>query len=248
MPTQRFSSRAGYYARYRPGYPDLVVNTLEAEGGLSPGGVIADVGAGTGISSALFLHRGYTVIAVEPNADMRAKAVAALHSSPDFRAVPGTAEETGLPSHSVDCVLCAQAFHWFRREEAIAEFRRILRHDGLIAVMWNLRRRDASPFMEGLEALLHAWCANYSEHVFRDTQEAVANVQTLSPHVQGRVFEWTDPLDRDSLLGRMLSASYVPLEGEAHRAVIDGLNRLFDEHQSGGRVEMAYDTRLYWTR
>ena len=247
-PTERFSSRAGHYARYRPGYPEAVVDTLEAQAGLRPGNMVADIGAGTGISSALFLRRGYAVTAVEPNDEMRARAAAALGANPAFRAVAGTAERTGLPAAAVDCVLCAQALHWFRLPEASMEFRRILRPGGLIAVMWNLRKRAASAFMEGLETLLYAHCPTYAEQVFKDTQKAVVNVRTLSAEVNAGVFEWVDPLDREVLLGRMLSASYVPLEGEANRAVVEGLVRLFEQQQQGGRVEMVYETKLFWMR
>ncbi|MEO8658961.1 MAG: class I SAM-dependent methyltransferase [Bryobacteraceae bacterium] len=143
-PTERFSSRADAYARFRPTYPEEVVDLLETEAGLRPSALVADIGAGTGLSSALFLRRGYQVTAVEPNAEMRAKAVASLGAEARFSAVSGTAEATGLPSESVDCVLCAQAFHWFRLEQTKAEMYRILKPGGIIAVMWNLRRPDAS--------------------------------------------------------------------------------------------------------
>jgi SAM-dependent methyltransferase len=179
---------------------------------------------------------------------MRAKATAALGASPAFWAIAGTAENTGLPAASVDLVVCAQAFHWFRLPEASVEFRRILKPGGVIAVMWNLRQRQASAFVEGIESLLYEYCPTYAEHVFKDTEEAVVNVQKLSADVRGRIFEWADPLDREALLGRMLSASYVPMEGDANRAVLEGLNQLFDEHQHEGRVAMVYQTKLFWTK
>ncbi len=69
---ERFTSRADYYARSRPGYPDDVIRILEAGAGWRPSSIIADIGAGTGISSELFLRHGNEVWAVEPNADMRA--------------------------------------------------------------------------------------------------------------------------------------------------------------------------------
>src|SRR5215475_8725050 len=67
----RFTGRAENYARFRPGYPDAVIDLLRAEAGWSEQSAVADIGAGTGMSSELFLRNGNRVWAVEPNADMR---------------------------------------------------------------------------------------------------------------------------------------------------------------------------------
>lgn len=248
QPTERFSNRADRYARYRPGYPEAVVEILAVEAGLPAGGTIVDIGAGTGISSELFLRHGYAVTAVEPNSAMRAKAEEWLGANPHFHAVAGTAEETGLPSQSADCVLCAQAFHWFRAEEAKREFRRLLKPGGVVAVMWNLRNSEASPFMAGLEALLMRYCPDYADRVHQETRQAVAGVTALGDAVKARELPWVDLLDHETLLGRLLSASYVPLEGHPnHAPLLADLNALFTEHARDGRIDMVYDTKLYWT-
>jgi predicted RNA methylase len=67
----RFSSRVENYVKYRPSYPEEVLSILEQEMAIVPPWVVADVGAGTGISSQLFLSAGHVVYAVEPNDDMR---------------------------------------------------------------------------------------------------------------------------------------------------------------------------------
>ena len=70
-PTERFSDRVENYIRYRPHYPVAVLDCLRAECELQPSSVIADIGSGTGILTALFLGNGNTVYAVEPNRSMR---------------------------------------------------------------------------------------------------------------------------------------------------------------------------------
>ena len=74
----RFSGRGSFYARYRPGYANDVIHILRQHAGWTPEAVVADIGAGTGISSELFLRNGNTVWAVEPNADMLRHAIARL--------------------------------------------------------------------------------------------------------------------------------------------------------------------------
>ena len=125
-PTRRFSGRVENYARYRPGYTAGVLDILAAEMGFSEQSVVADVGSGTGISTRLFLDHGNEVFAVEPNADMRAAAEAALQANPRFHSIAATAEATGLPAASIDLVVAGQAFHWFRVAETRREFMRSL--------------------------------------------------------------------------------------------------------------------------
>ncbi|MGH7336525.1 MAG: class I SAM-dependent methyltransferase [Myxococcota bacterium] len=70
----RFSNRADDYVRGRPGYPEALFDAVVALGRLAPGATIADLGAGTGMSTAPLLRRGFRVAAVEPNDAMRAAA------------------------------------------------------------------------------------------------------------------------------------------------------------------------------
>ncbi len=130
-PTSRFADRASDYARFRPSYPAEAIDAALAGMPIASGLVAADIGAGTGISSRLFAERGVRVLAVEPNAAMRESAEP--HEGVTF--VDGTAEATGLESASVDLVICAQAFHWFRPVEALAEFRRIVKPGGRLVTL-----------------------------------------------------------------------------------------------------------------
>lgn len=100
--TERFSSRVADYVRYRPDYPPALLDWLHHDIGVPTETLIADIGAGTGISTRLFLASGHPVIAVEPNAAMRAAAEQWL--TPDYlrlKLVEGTAEATTLADDSV---------------------------------------------------------------------------------------------------------------------------------------------------
>src|SRR5437764_1020077 len=126
-PTQRFSTRVDNYVKYRPGYPPAIVGLLEAECGLTPESVVADIGAGTGLLAELWLRHGNPVCGVEPNREMREAGARLLAAYPAFTSVDGTAEATTLPDQSVDFVTAGQAFHWFEPVAARREFARILR-------------------------------------------------------------------------------------------------------------------------
>ena len=56
-------------------------------------------------------------------------------------------------------------------------------------------------------------------------------------------------LDLDGLKGRLLSISYVPAEGEpGSDEMLRNVEEIFDEHQTGGRVTIEYDTKVYYGR
>jgi hypothetical protein len=54
-------------------------------------------------------------------------------------------------------------------------------------------------------------------------------------------------LDYDGLRGRILSASFVPLEGEPdYEPLLAALRLAFDAHNEHGTITLEYDTELYY--
>jgi SAM-dependent methyltransferase len=244
-PTERFSNRVGDYVRYRPGYPPEVVALLREMTGLSPSWRVADIGSGTGISTAILLDAGNEVFAVEPNSDMREAAESRLGSRRGFHSVDGTAEATGLEPGSVDLVVAAQAFHWFDRDAARREMARILRHDGWVALIWNVRQTESSEFLRELEALLLDYSIDYARVRHENVTEEI--VRAFLPRDYGkRVFEHTQELDFDGLRGRISSASYVPAPGHpGHEPLFAELEQLFARRAENGRVRIVYDAVVH---
>jgi SAM-dependent methyltransferase len=241
-PTQRFQGRALAYGSARPSYPPTVLDWLVHEGNLSAKSVVADLGSGTGIFTALLLECGATVFAVEPNADMRAAAEQRLGSCANFRSVNGRAEATTLGESSVDLVTAAQAYHWFDRAGAHAEMKRILRKTtGTIALLWNDRDTAHTAFTAAFENVLRRRCPNYAKlqgsssmHAAFDELFGKGNYRRIElPHTQA--------LGRDALTLRAMSTSYAPREGtESHLELVQELNAIFEAYENMGVVELHY--------
>ena len=244
--TSRFSDRVADYVRYRPSYPPEIVTFLHETCGIGPGALVADVGAGTGISTKMFLEAGHPVLAVEPNPDMLDAATRWLSGHAGFLAVAGTAEATTLDDASVDLVIAAQAFHWFDPPSASREFARILRPGGLVALFWNSRLLTGSAFLEGYEALLRLYGVDYSEVAERYSDDAAMAEWFGERFAHKAVFPNVQVLDFEGLEGRLMSSSYAPKPWHPnHQPLLAALRDLFDRTAQNGTVDFAYGTRLY---
>jgi SAM-dependent methyltransferase len=245
-PTQRFSKRVENYIKYRPGYPREVLEFLQGELGLTPRTIIADVGSGTGISSGLFLKNGNRVFGIEPNDQMREAAEKLLKDYPGFISIKGTAETTTLPEHSIDLIVAGQAFHWFDPDGAKSEFARILKPEGFIVLVWNSRKLDASPFLTAYEAMVQQFSTDYREINHKNVDTEIFN-SFFKPGYMEKKFENYQLFDFEGLQGRLLSSSYMPLEGEPNYAeMLESLRSIFEMYQENGLVKFEYTTEVYY--
>jgi len=243
-PTERFSSRAANYVRSRPSYPKETIEILKQDCGLTPHSIVAYIASGTGLFTRLLLANGNRVIGIEPNKAMRKAGEEYLTAYPGFTSIIGSAEATTLSDTCVDFVTAAQAAHWFDREKAIQEFRRILKPDGYLVLLWNDRRVDAAPFDREYEAMLDQFGTDYAEVKRRDSASAEF-FGTIS--CQLRTLPNFQEFDYQGLEGRLLSSSYAPQAGHpSHAPMLADLRRIFERHQRRGVVRMEYTTKLYF--
>ncbi len=244
--TQRFSSRVENYVRYRPGYPPEILELLKKECGLARDSVIAEIAFGTGIFTQMLLEDGNRVIGVEPNDDMRRAGEEFLKSYPRFTSVAGTAEETTLPDHSIDIITAAQAAHWFDCGKARLEFLRILKPEAWLALVWNDRRLDATPFARNYENLVITYGTDYLE-VRHQGADRSAKALFGSSSFQVRRFEMYQEFDYPALEGRLLSSSYAPQSGHPNYGpMLVELRRIYDADQINGHVTFEYDTQVFY--
>ena len=243
---ERFSSRVGDYARFRPAYPVEVIEALKQECGLRGDSVIADIASGTGIFTRLLLENGNRVFGVEPNAEMRKAGEEFLAAYPDFTSVNGTAEATTLPDHSVDLVTAAQAAHWFDLREARREFVRILKPGGWTVLLWNERSIDSTPFLREYEQLLLRYGTDYQNVRHERTIDEIETFFAPSPF-QVRSFDYQQQFDYTALEGRLLSSSYTPQSDDvAYRPMLQELRKIFDSHRVDGRVAFGYESQVFY--
>ena len=242
---ERFSNRVENYAKYRPGYPPEMMEFFKTELGLTTASVVADIGSGTGLSTKPFLENGGVVYGVEPNGGMRAAGESFLKDFPNFRSVNGNATETGLDSGSVDLIVAAQAFHWFDPEPTRKEFKRILKPDGYVALIWNERQLDSTPFLREYEQLLLKYATDYEKVRHENIDQEKIGI-FFQKSFEQRTFRNDQVHDFDGLKGRLLSSSYMPSGGdERFDEMIGELDALFAKHARDGKITILYDTNVF---
>jgi SAM-dependent methyltransferase len=245
--TTRFSNRVENYVKWRPSYPAAVIDELRAACGLMPEWTIADIGSGPGNLSRLFLDFGAAVIGVEPNKEMREAGDELLNDYPKFSSVDGSAEQTGLADTSVELVTAGQAFHWFDPAKARREFQRILKEPKWVALIWNGRVLDRTPFHADYERLLRTYAKDYLQVAHQGVASAEAIESFFAPNPVRHIdLPYEQVFDAAGLRGRLESSSYTPTSGEpGYTEMIAETDRIFAEHATDGVVHFLYDTSIY---
>lgn len=244
-PTNRFSDRTADYARHRPSYPRQIIDAVLEDLGDPSSLHAADIGAGTGISARLLADRGVAVVAIEPNDAMRRAALAHPHRL--VTSLNATAECTTLSSASQDLVLCAQAFHWFKPDAALAEFKRVLKPRARCAIAWNLGDQSDPVVRRYYDIVFNASDEARAVSMHRHYQDPFEGRSDWSPEPTAFA-SFVETYDLEALRGRARSASYVPREGSQWERVRNQLEALWEDHQADARITMTYRCTLYRAR
>ncbi|MEU3935341.1 class I SAM-dependent methyltransferase [Streptomyces sp. NPDC029044] len=236
-----FNAAAAQYAANRPSYPPALFDAIEDLTGRPLAGArVADIGAGTGIATALLHARGADVVAVEPGDGMAAQFRRCLPAIPVVR---GTGDDLPLSDASVDLVTYAQAWHWTDPARAVPEALRVLRPGGALALWWNTDALDVPWIAEA--------AVRMSRHFGIDVSAEKRNVDYGTADPSGRLdftrrtVRWSRRVPVDTHLANIGSHS-VFLVGGADRTASflaeerEHLLRAFP----GGVVEEVYEVVL----
>ena len=246
---EKFTGKAEIYDKFRPGYPEELIDYLYSNVGFCETSVIADIGSGTGKFSRHLLERGSFVYCVEPNADMRRIAEKDLSVFDRFTSVNALADRTSLQEKSVDFITTAQAFHWFDKLSFNKECRRIVRDAGKAVIIWNTRDTEHE-ITKRENSFRDKYCPDTTNVGLKDGGNFVRDWSEfyLNGICEHKTCRNDLILTRESYIGVNMSRSWSPDETknpEKYHGLISELNKLFDEYNTDGLLKSPYFTQCY---
>lgn len=238
-----FSNRVEDYVKFRPSYPEEMINFL-FEIGITTNSTVCDIGSGTGILSELLLERNVKVMGVEPNDEMRNYSKILLNKYSNFIPILGSAEETGISDNSIDIITSAQAFHWFDRKKCQKEFRRILKKNGKVFLIWN-RRDNSTSLLKAYEDIQKTYGINYDKFNHQDIDDE--EISEFLNNCKKKQFNNSQKLDWEGFLGRALSASYTPKPDHyQYKNFEKSMRSIYKDNEKNGCVEVNYITDIFY--
>ena len=239
----RFTKVVNEYEKYRPGYPAEAVGYL-TDNGIVKDSIIAEAGSGTGIFTELIIDKCKHIYAIEPNDEMRSIADLKLKNKKNYSSVDAVAENTTLKTSSIDFIIAAQSFHWFDIEVTMNEFKRILKENGKLILIWN-RRIDDKLFMRQYEEIIKKYSRDYNKVNHRLISDEIIE-GLFKSNYKKKSFANYQEFDLQGLVGRMSSSSYsLKKEDDGYDVLIEELKELFIKHEKDGKIRFDYNTEIY---
>jgi SAM-dependent methyltransferase len=125
-----FEQSGAAYAAFRPEYPKDLVSYLVS---VAPDKQLAlDVGCGTGQLTKLLATQFEQVVGIDPSSDQVAHAVECFNVF--YHRLPAE-QFSCLGDKGADLITAAQAAHWFELPRFYDEARRVLKHNGVLALI-----------------------------------------------------------------------------------------------------------------
>ncbi|PLT30644.1 class I SAM-dependent methyltransferase [Peribacillus deserti] len=237
-----FDNKAKEYVNGRPGYPKEILRKLK-ELGIGKDSLIADIGAGTGLLTNLLCELDGRVLAVEPNLEMLNECRQYCGSKSNIEFIQASAERTGLKEQSVDIITIAQAFHWFDKSLSKVEFRRILKEDGWVIILWNDMQTDSE------------FAKEYVQMLYKYKVKSTAGISNFDPDTEKYNFFGQDfvkihydnfqGVKEEALIGNASSLSYTPSKVDRnYEDFVQEIRNLFMKYQEDGKVTFHYKTEV----
>jgi ubiquinone/menaquinone biosynthesis C-methylase UbiE len=243
-PASRFANKARNYELYRWDYSPQAIEAILNITRLSSVAAVADIGAGTGLLSQHFVRRVGSVVAIEPNGEMRRLADQKLASESSYKSVKGTAEATSLPGHSIDLIVVGRAIHWFDPSQTRAEFIRILKPAGYLAILRvPCTDKDLDGAVRSIRTVENGWNMAADK---RQLEQAPLSFYFGAETFSSLQFPAVVTERWEEFLGRLSSFSPAPDEGHPqYKKFKNAAQKIFKQYSQKGLLTINIATELY---
>ena len=165
-------------------------------------------------------------------------------NAPFAEIVNAPAENTGIPSGTIDLVTAAQAFHWFDKEKFKAECQRIFTPKGHLAIVWNTHGK--TEFRYERDRIFDKYCGMSNSMKGSTTEGDKLLKNGYFSEMEYYRINNNMNMNEEQFIGYSLSHSYaIKADNENYEKFVDELRNAFAKYQSNGTVEFPQETECF---
>lgn len=250
-----FDQDAQRYSQSRPGYPEALFDDIIAFSGIAPDGRILEIGSGAGQAALPFARRGYTMLCVEPGANLAAVLRSNVRGYPQVKVHVGTFEEWHVEPCAFDLVVSATAFHWLDSSLAYPKVRAALKSTGTIALFWqkHVRIEADQGFFEAVQDVYWREASELAKegytlpwsHEVDESVRVEMDETGLFGNVMVRRYSWEQTYTAESYIHLLETYSdHIALDEQTRSRLFQGIGDLIDT-KFQGHITKGYMAILY---
>lgn len=135
--SEMFNQAAEYYDKYRPGYPQEIIDSLISVTEITECSDLLEIGCGSGKATEQLIGKGFSILGIDPGEDLvRIGNERFKNKSVHF--VKGRFEEYDFGQKKFDVIYAAQSFHWVPQPIGYQKCADVLKDNGCLALFWNM--------------------------------------------------------------------------------------------------------------
>ncbi len=177
-----YSTLADAYLK-RPDYSVDALTEIFSKCGGDQIHKVCDIGAGVAHLTLHLARKGFDVVAIEPNDNMRSNGIQRTKEFDNVFWVEATGEETHQKDQEFDFVSFGSSFNVTDRMKTMEETHRILKPGGWFTCMWNHRVLE-DPVQQKIENIISSHIDDYDYGTRREDQSDVIKSSGLFENVQ----------------------------------------------------------------
>ena len=227
-----YSATADAYNRFRPRYPQAIIEQVLQLTNLSQNSQILELGSGPATATTAFAERGFSMVCLEPSLAACQLAQQNCIDYPQVKIINTTFEAWQLPCQPFDAVLAATSFHWISREISYQKAADALTDTGYLILLWNTPPQPSAEIHRQLQSIYQHYApslAAYESKAHHEQNLATFGIKVIDSGLfQGLIYnkmisEVVYSIEDYIALLTTLS-SYIKLEDKQRKQLLQSLS------------------------